>query len=238
MRIDGVKLGISEVLGLELDESKLGAFAGALNALDFPAQLLVRQHPPRLEGLRASLSESQPGALPRQVKEAAESLHRLLTGLETRDGILDRRFYAICEYDRAGDLRGSAGAGRSFGPSHEGPGPSHVPRVGPPRRFSRRVRRRRSRIGRGQPQGHASRRQAGALPPPRQMAEVVYHRGSCRASWPRARRWTSRYTSAPYRRSRRPAPWSGRRSGSSRRRACRSGGGARCPRRRRSPWRT
>ena len=44
VRLDGVKLGVCEVMGLELDEPKLGAFAGALNALDFPAQLLIRQH--------------------------------------------------------------------------------------------------------------------------------------------------------------------------------------------------
>ena len=37
-------------MGLELDEPKLGAFAGSLNALDFPVQLLVRQHPPVLAG--------------------------------------------------------------------------------------------------------------------------------------------------------------------------------------------
>ena len=48
VRLDGVKLGVCEVMGLELDEPKLGAFAGALNACDFPVQLLIRQHPPRL----------------------------------------------------------------------------------------------------------------------------------------------------------------------------------------------
>ena len=46
VRLDGVKLGVCEVMGLELDEPKLGAFAGALNACDFPIQLLIRQHPP------------------------------------------------------------------------------------------------------------------------------------------------------------------------------------------------
>ena len=45
VRLDGVKLGVCEVMGLELDEPKLGAFAGALNALDFPAQLLVQTAP-------------------------------------------------------------------------------------------------------------------------------------------------------------------------------------------------
>ena len=106
VRLDGVKLGVCEVMGLELDEPKLGAFTGALNALDFPAQLLIRQHPPRLEGMREKLKEAQPADLPPQTRAAAESLGRLLTELEARDGILDRRFYAVCESGRIDDLRG------------------------------------------------------------------------------------------------------------------------------------
>ena len=61
VRIDGVKVGVCEVMGLEIDEPKLGAFAGALNALDFPLQLLVRQHPPGLEGYaRKAAARSSP----------------------------------------------------------------------------------------------------------------------------------------------------------------------------------
>ena len=106
VRLDGVKLGVCEVMGLEIDEPKLGAFAGALNALDFPAQLLIRQHPPRLERLRENLKQAQPADLPPQTRAASESLGRLLTDLEARDGILDRRFYAVCEFGRIDDLRG------------------------------------------------------------------------------------------------------------------------------------
>ena len=106
VRLDGVKLGVCEVMGLELDEPKLGAFAGALNALDFPAQLLVRQHPPQLGRMREKLGQAQPENLPPQTKAAGESLQRLLTDLEARDGILDRRFYAVCEFSRVDDLRG------------------------------------------------------------------------------------------------------------------------------------
>ena len=106
VRLDGVKLAVCEVMGLELDEPKLGAFAGALNALDFPVQLLVRQHPPVLATLRKNLAEAQPSDLPQQTKEAADSLGRLLTGLEAREGILDRRFYAVCEHARMDELRG------------------------------------------------------------------------------------------------------------------------------------
>ena len=105
VRLDRVKVGVCEVLGLEFDEPKLGAFAGALNAADFQVQLLVRQHPPGLARLRADLAERQPKELPQQAKDAADSLQRLLTELEARDGILDRRFYAICEYGRSDELR-------------------------------------------------------------------------------------------------------------------------------------
>ena len=117
VRLDGVKLGVCEVMGLEIDEPKLGAFAGALNACDFPVQLLIRQHPPRLGGLREELREAQPQDLPPQTRAAAESLRRLLTELEARDGILDRRFYAVCEFGRFDELRGLlARAGLSVHP--------------------------------------------------------------------------------------------------------------------------
>ncbi len=117
VRLDGVKLGVCEVMGLEIDEPKLGAFAGALNACDFPVQLLIRQHPPRLGRLRESLQQAEPESLPPQTRAAAESLGRLLTDLEARDGILDRRFYAVCEFGRFDELRGLlARAGLSVHP--------------------------------------------------------------------------------------------------------------------------
>ncbi len=106
VRADGAKLAVFEAAGEELDEPRIGAFAGALNALDFPVQLLVRQHPPRLDTLRVRLAEAEPENLPPQTREASESLRRLLTELETRDGVLDRRFYAVCEAAHAEELRG------------------------------------------------------------------------------------------------------------------------------------
>ena len=106
VRIDGAKLGILEALGLELDEAKLGAFAGALNAMDFPVQLLIRQHAPELSRLRTQLAEEQPENLPAQTEAAADSLRGLLSDLESREGVVDRRFYAVCEFERVDDLRG------------------------------------------------------------------------------------------------------------------------------------
>ena len=74
VRLDRMKLAVCEVMGLELDEPKLGASPGSLNALDFAVQLLVRQHPPVLQGLRNNLEAAQPADLPGQTREAAESL--------------------------------------------------------------------------------------------------------------------------------------------------------------------
>ena len=68
-------------------------------------QLLVRQHPPVLAALRNNLMAAQPEDLPQQTKDAADSLGRLLATLETREGILDRRFYAVCEHARSDELR-------------------------------------------------------------------------------------------------------------------------------------
>ena len=117
VRADRVKLGVCEVMGLELDEPKLGAFAGALNALDFPVQMLIRQHPPDLDVMRETLRGAEPPHLPPQTAAAAESLRSLLTALETRSGILDRRFYAVCTFDRVADLHGLLGrAGLSVHP--------------------------------------------------------------------------------------------------------------------------
>ncbi len=117
VRLDRVKLGVCEVMGLELDEPKLGAFAGALNALDFPVQLLIRQHPPDLASMRDTLRAAEPSHLPPQTAAAAESLRDLLTVLESRSGILDRRFYAVCPFERITDLHGLLGrAGLSVHP--------------------------------------------------------------------------------------------------------------------------
>ena len=106
VRMDGVKLGILEALGMELDDAKLGAFTGALNAMDFPVQLLIRQHSPDLSRLRTQLAGDQPEGLPQQTAAAADSLRRLLSDLESREGVVDRRFYAVCDIDRIDDLRG------------------------------------------------------------------------------------------------------------------------------------
>lgn len=105
VRIDGTKIAVLEATGEEIDDAKIGALAGTLNALDFSTQFLIRQHPPRLQPIRADLIQAQPETLAEPAREAANSLQRLLEQLETRDGILDRRFYAVCALERSYELR-------------------------------------------------------------------------------------------------------------------------------------
>ena len=84
VRLDGVKLGVCEVMGLELDEPKLGAFAGALNACDFPVQLLIRQHPPRAgqtAGTSCNGGAAGQDLPPRTEGGGRVASHRLLTDL-------------------------------------------------------------------------------------------------------------------------------------------------------------
>ena len=106
VRADGVKVAVMEVLGLEIDDSAVGAFAGALNACDFPVQFLIRQHQPRLQKLGSDLERAQPDGLPERARDAAHSLRELLKSMENRDGVLDRRYYAVCGFEASDALSG------------------------------------------------------------------------------------------------------------------------------------
>ena len=180
VRLDGVKLAVSEVMGLELDEPKLGAFAGSLNALDFPVQLLVRQHPPVLQGLRAKLDEAQPEDLPQQTKDAADSLGRLLTTLETREGILDRRFYAVCEHDRMDELRGLLARG-GLASFRWRENPAVVLAVRRAGRVSDRAGRKPGNGSRGQPPRHPRRQAPDPFAAPGQVAPQPHPRFPARS---------------------------------------------------------
>ena len=106
VRLGGVEVSVMEVRGLEVEQPIMGAFAAVLNALDFPVQLLVRQHPPRLGALRDALEERRPSNLAEGVAQASASLGEFLGELEERPGVVDRRFYAICQKARADELQG------------------------------------------------------------------------------------------------------------------------------------
>ena len=219
VRLDGVKLAVMEVMGLELDEPKLGAFAGSLNALDFPVQLLVRQHPPMLQGLRSNLAEAQPEDLPQQTRDAADSLGQLLSGLEAREGILDRRFYAICEHGRADELRGLLSrAAWGCSPCRARPcGCCCWPRPWADRPTS--ATKTPSWRWKSTAARHPRGRSPDPLPAPGQVAPLIgpgFLQGLMAAGAP----MDLSVHLGPFPRTRPPAPWSGRRSASSRPSRC------------------
>ena len=115
VRLDGVKLAVCELMGQELDEPKIGAFAGALNALDFPVQLLVRQHPSR-PGRAGGDSQGGRAGRPAAADQGSGGSRSdaCMGEMESRDGVLDRRFYAVCDHRQAEDLHGLLDPGRAL----------------------------------------------------------------------------------------------------------------------------
>ena len=66
-----------------------------------------------LQSLRNALAEAQPDDLPQQTRDAAESLRRLLTTLENREGILDPALLRRLRPQPDGRAARPAGPGRT-----------------------------------------------------------------------------------------------------------------------------
>ena len=99
------KVVVFETLGKEIAPPVLAAFGGALNALDFGIQTLIRQHPPRLGSMRREMRAARAEGITDTLIEAADSLDDLLSRVESsRDVAIDRRFYVICFEENADDL--------------------------------------------------------------------------------------------------------------------------------------
>ena len=99
------KIVVFETRGNEITAPILGAYAGALNALEFGIQILIRQHPPRLGPMRREMRENRAQDLTESLVGAAESLDTMLDTIEkSRDMAMDRRFYVLCEEKNVEDL--------------------------------------------------------------------------------------------------------------------------------------
>ena len=99
------KIVVFETRGNEITAPILGAYAGALNALEFGIQILIRQHPPRLGPMRREMREKRAQDLTEKLNGAAESLDNMLDRIEkSRDMAMDRRFYVLCEEKNVEDL--------------------------------------------------------------------------------------------------------------------------------------
>ena len=103
-----------EVRGRDSDDSTVVAgWENFVTSLDFPVQILVRQHNPNLQDIRQQLRNDLPDYMKvPSVENLADSLDDYLAYLETRGGIVDRKFYVIADADREAELSGLlAGSG-------------------------------------------------------------------------------------------------------------------------------
>ena len=172
VRLDGVKLGVCEVMGLELDEPKLGAFAGALNALDFPGPA-SRAPAPAATGTDAGEARTDPAGEPTPADEGGG---RVPPEASDRPGdprrhprpALLRRLRA-CPVRRAA---GPAGAGRAVRPPPERQAAADVSCSCGTWRHTHGVRRGDAGGGGDAPPRVACRRPPGALAPPGQVAPL------------------------------------------------------------------
>ena len=104
VRSDGRRMAVFQVKGKEIDHPSVASFAGALNSLQGHVQFLIRQHSPRLNEFRTKMRAQRGGELSERLVEAAESLDVLLGDKENEEGLMDRRFYIICDEERMDDV--------------------------------------------------------------------------------------------------------------------------------------
>ncbi len=109
VRSDGRRMVVFQIKGKESDEASVRSFAGALNSLQGQVQFLIRQHPPRLNEFRIKMRAHRETAeaekpLSERLRMAAESLDVLLGDMESREGLMDRRFYIICDEEHMDEV--------------------------------------------------------------------------------------------------------------------------------------
>ncbi|MDE2688587.1 MAG: DUF87 domain-containing protein [Chloroflexota bacterium] len=99
VRDDGRRIAVFQVQGKEVEEKVIRSFAGALNSLNSGVQFLIRQHPPRLNEYRMRMRSRRSERIDERLDNVAESVDVMLGDMERREGLMDRRFYIVCEED-------------------------------------------------------------------------------------------------------------------------------------------
>ncbi len=104
VRKDGTRMVVFESAGKELSRANIQGFAGALNSIQCPVQFLIRQHPPRLNGFRLQMRQERAQRLSEKLADAADDLDNLLAELEDREGLMDRRYYIVCDEENTDEV--------------------------------------------------------------------------------------------------------------------------------------
>ena len=94
--------------GDALENASVNGWSSLLNNVEYPIQILIRQHSPDYSDIRKSLSESRPEHMREGwINEVGNSLLSYLTDLEGGDAVVTRDWYVVGREDRANEL-GSA----------------------------------------------------------------------------------------------------------------------------------
>ena len=105
----GFRYAVWEVYGGDvLDNVSVNGWAAILNGIEFPVQVLIRQHTPDYSVVRDRLREARPEHMREGwVNSVCDSLLGYLKDVEDRTLALSRRWYIVCRNEKAVEL-GSA----------------------------------------------------------------------------------------------------------------------------------
>lgn len=104
IRNDGRRIAVFQVKGKDVEEKVIRSFAGALNSLSNGVQFLIRQHPPRLNDYRLRMRRRRSDGIDERLNDVAESVDVLLGDMERREGLMDRRFYIVCDEEHVEEV--------------------------------------------------------------------------------------------------------------------------------------
>lgn len=76
-----------------------------LNSIEYPIQILIRQHSPDLSEVRRNLMDARPESMREgRIGNVGQSLLDYLQDMETGCGVVSRRWYVVANYDQAMEL--------------------------------------------------------------------------------------------------------------------------------------
>ena len=104
VRNDGRRIAIFQVKGKDVEEKVIRSFAGALNSLSNGVQFLIRQHPLGLNDYRIRMRSRRSERIDDRLNDVAESVDVLLGDMERREGLMDRRFYIVCDEEHIEEI--------------------------------------------------------------------------------------------------------------------------------------
>ena len=100
---DGSKYAVWQIAGCDvLDGQAVNGWMRVLNSIEYPVQVLIRQHSPDYSDIRHSLLEARPEAMRTGwINDVGNSMLVYLHELEEGELVVSRAWYVIARYERA-----------------------------------------------------------------------------------------------------------------------------------------